>query len=95
MKIDRAEVQRIAALAQLEFDDDDLARLADQISSILTHMESLARVATEGVEPTFHSLEHAGPFREDVPRPASERGADAAPPCGPSGPFVVPKVISS
>jgi Asp-tRNA(Asn)/Glu-tRNA(Gln) amidotransferase C subunit len=57
-------------------------------------MESLARVGTEGVEPTYHSLEHAGPLREDVPRSAAGGAPADGSGCGPAGPFVVPRVIS-
>ncbi len=94
VKIELDEVRRIAKLAHLEFDESQIAVLAGQLSSILTHMESLARIDTSRVEPTFHSLEHDGLFREDAVRPSL--GADKATegaPNGGSGRFLVPRII--
>lgn len=97
MKIDIAEVRRIARLACLEFPDRDEEALAAQLSSILTYVQSLGRLDTSGVEPTFHSVEHPGPLRDDVPRPGlgaheATRGAPGSG-AGTGGAFVVPKVI--
>jgi aspartyl-tRNA(Asn)/glutamyl-tRNA(Gln) amidotransferase subunit C len=94
VKIELTEVRRIARLAQLEYDDAELPLLAGQLSEILTYMESLARLDTRLVEPTFHSLEHAGPLREDLPAPGlgaeeATRGA----PGGEPGKFLVPRII--
>ena len=83
-------MRRIAGLAHLEFEESELPRIAEQLSAVLTHMESLARIDTSRVEPTFHSLEHASPLREDVPR--APAGDEKAPEYG-AGPFVVPRII--
>jgi aspartyl-tRNA(Asn)/glutamyl-tRNA(Gln) amidotransferase subunit C len=94
VKIDISEVRRIANLASLEFEEAELPRLAEQLSSILTYMESLRRLDTSSVAPTFHSLEHEGPLREDVPRPGlgAEEATRGAP--GDSrGQFLVPRII--
>ena len=94
MKIALSEVRRIALLAQLEYDDSELPRLADQLSEILTYMECLSRLDTSHVEPTFHPLEQEGHFREDRPLPGlgaeeATRGA----PGGEPGRFLVPRII--
>lgn len=42
MSVDRAEVERIAKLAQLRFADAELDRLTDEMNRILGHAERLA-----------------------------------------------------
>src|SRR5262249_31671261 len=69
MKIDLAEVRRIAKLSCLEFGEEELPLLAEQLSAILTHVESLRKVDTDSIEPTFHSVGGSGPLRSDDPRP--------------------------
>ena len=98
MKIDLAEVRRIAKLSCLEFEDDEFHLLAEQLSAILTYMQTLARVDTEAVDPTFHSLAHEAPLREDASRPGlsaeeATRGAPSAAPGTGGGQFLVPRVI--
>ena len=98
MKISHAEVLRVAALASLDLHEDEVGRMAEQLSAILTHMEMLNRLDTSLVEPTFHSVAHEAPFREDVVRPGlgaeeAARGAPALAGRPPGGQFLVPKVI--
>ena len=94
MKIDAAEVLRIARLAHLELREDEIARLASELSSILTYIEVLSGVDTSRIEPTFHPLEYAGPFREDEVRPSlgAEVATGGAPGSVP-GAFLVPRII--
>ena len=104
MRIDHAEVRRIAGLACLEFDESEIVPLASQLSAILTYMESLSRLDTKDVPPTFHPVGHKGPMREDQARPGlgvreATRGAPATVEVpggateGRPGQFLVPKVI--
>ena len=93
-EIDREQLLKVAHLARLELRDDEVARLATELSSILTHVEMLREVDTSRVEPTLHPQEHGGPFREDEPRPClgaeeATRGA----PGGMPGAFLVPRII--
>lgn len=94
VKIDTEEVRRIANLAHLEFEEKELPRLAAQLSSILTYMESLERVDTSEIDPTFHSVDHEGVFREDRPAPGLDvHEATQGAPGGRPGAFIVPKVL--
>jgi len=67
--IDRAEVRRIAALAHLSVSPDEEERLAKELSAILTYVEKLKELDTEGVPPTA-AAQTADAFREDVVRPS-------------------------
>lgn len=68
MRIDAAEVRRLAGLARLRVEDDDLARLADELSAVLTHLDQLARVTPAAPEPGTSGPVEAG--RADEPTPS-------------------------
>ncbi|HEY3054861.1 MAG TPA: Asp-tRNA(Asn)/Glu-tRNA(Gln) amidotransferase subunit GatC [Thermoanaerobaculia bacterium] len=90
MKIDRDEARRIADLAHLEFDDAGLDRMAEEMTTILGYIETLAAVDTE------KAGEDAGttPLRDDVLAPSVDREKVARnAPAWENGFFVVPAVI--
>ena len=94
MKITLEEVRHIAALARLELTAEEEALFADQLSTILEHVDQLAGLDLAGVEPTRHALDDAPRFRED--RVTNEPQVDALLANAPdrSGPFLrVPKII--
>lgn len=51
MSLDSATVRRIAALARIRVEDDELPRVQAEINGILGWIEQLQAVDTEGVEP--------------------------------------------
>lgn len=51
MAVDRGTVLRIAALARIRIPEDDVERLAGELSNILGWVEQLSEVDTEGVPP--------------------------------------------
>src|SRR4051794_39377748 len=65
----RDEVARLADLARIDLDDDELARLAPQLAVILDSVASISDVAADDVPPTSHALPLTNVFREDVVRP--------------------------
>jgi aspartyl-tRNA(Asn)/glutamyl-tRNA(Gln) amidotransferase subunit C len=92
MKVSRDEVQRIADLAHLAFDDAGLDRMADELTKILTYIDQLNEVDVRGFE---EHGEGSTPMRDDVPRPSIdpelvERNA----PAWSDGHFVVPVVVA-
>lgn len=50
MKVDREEAGRIAALANLAFDEHGLDRMAAEMTAILSYIDQLAEVNVEGFE---------------------------------------------
>ena len=68
MPIGTREVEKIADLAHLKFDPQELERFVDQFQEILEYFAQLEEVPTEDVEPTYQALEQedlATPTRED------------------------------
>ena len=91
-----AEVERIAALANLALTDRERDLFARQLADILGYAEQVSKVETQGVKPTAHVLYEQSVRREDVVVP-SLSNADAlanAPDAAPqAGLFKVPRVI--
>jgi aspartyl-tRNA(Asn)/glutamyl-tRNA(Gln) amidotransferase subunit C len=79
--IEREQVLYVAKLARLKFSDEEIERLAPELSKILEYVEQMNRLGLEGVEPTSHVVKLENVLREDVPRPClpKERALEQAP----------------
>jgi aspartyl-tRNA(Asn)/glutamyl-tRNA(Gln) amidotransferase subunit C len=77
--IDREQVLHVARLARLELTDDEVARMAGELSAILDHIEKIGELDLDDVSPTTHVLEVENVLREDVPRPSLPRDVALAP----------------
>jgi aspartyl-tRNA(Asn)/glutamyl-tRNA(Gln) amidotransferase subunit C len=73
MGVTRAEVEHVARLARLQFDDAEVGRLVTELGGIIEHMTALRSADTEGVEPLAVAASATAAPRPDLP------GADAAP----------------
>lgn len=94
MKITKKEVEHVARLARLELSEQEKETLTDQLSNILTYVEQLNELDTNGVEPTSHVLDINNVMREDVPEASLPQ--DLALANGPDkalGHYKVPKII--
>lgn len=69
MKIDKATLDKIAHLARLEFDPKDEAKTLQDMTNIITFVEKLNEVNTEGVEPLTTMSHEINAWREDEVRP--------------------------
>jgi aspartyl-tRNA(Asn)/glutamyl-tRNA(Gln) amidotransferase subunit C len=89
--IDRAQVLHVARLARLRLEDDEVERMARELSAVLDHIEKISELDLEGVAPTSHVVEVESALREDDPRPSlpRERALDQAPAIEDGG-FLVP-----
>jgi aspartyl-tRNA(Asn)/glutamyl-tRNA(Gln) amidotransferase subunit C len=90
-----ADVERIAALAQLELTDEEKRLFTRQLADILSYAEQLQSIDTTGVPATAH-VNAAQRDRADEPRPSlSIDDALANAPDGAldAGLFRVPRVI--
>jgi aspartyl-tRNA(Asn)/glutamyl-tRNA(Gln) amidotransferase subunit C len=67
--LDRAQVLHVARLARLELSDDEVDRMAGELSKVLDHIEKIRELDLEGVAPTSHVVEVTDALRADEPRP--------------------------
>jgi aspartyl-tRNA(Asn)/glutamyl-tRNA(Gln) amidotransferase subunit C len=96
MAIDRAEAARIAALARLAIPEDELDRVASQLTQVLGFVERLSELDLAGLEPS--AFAPAGePLRSDEPdgRTLAPGTATAGAPEAEDGYFLVPPVVEA
>jgi aspartyl-tRNA(Asn)/glutamyl-tRNA(Gln) amidotransferase subunit C len=71
--IDREQVLHVARLARLELTDDEVERMAGELSGILEHIDAISALDLDGVPPTSHVVDVPDALREDVVRPCLPR----------------------
>ena len=94
MKITPETVLRIAALARLHVEGDELPRMQRDLEAILGYVQQLSELDLSGVSPTATVLDDPTPLRSDDSvrtLPTSEVVRNA--PRSHGGAYVVPKVI--
>ncbi|MCB1531417.1 MAG: Asp-tRNA(Asn)/Glu-tRNA(Gln) amidotransferase subunit GatC [Alphaproteobacteria bacterium] len=65
-ELSKDDVKKIARLARLKMEDDELERRAESINGILQWMEQLNEVDTDNVEPLRNVADIELALREDV-----------------------------
>jgi aspartyl-tRNA(Asn)/glutamyl-tRNA(Gln) amidotransferase subunit C len=97
MKITEKEVRYVAGLANLDLKPDEIDRMVHDLDSILEHMDALAEINTDGVEPmsqVLYDADETATLRPDTERaPLGNEPALANAPASGNGYFKVPKVI--
>ena len=99
MAITRADVEKIAELARLELTAEETGLFAEQLSSIIGHVEKLNELDTANVQPMSHCVPAAGgdteyAKRDDKVRPGlGQKLAVENAPDSEAGYFRVPRVI--
>jgi aspartyl-tRNA(Asn)/glutamyl-tRNA(Gln) amidotransferase subunit C len=71
--IDREQVLHVARLARLRLNNDEVERMAGELSGILEHVERISELDLDEVEPTSHVIELENVLRPDEPRPSWPR----------------------
>ncbi len=66
MIVHDALVDKLADLSKLEFDKEGKEAIKSDLSKILSFMEKLNELNTDGVEPLVYINEEANVFRKDV-----------------------------
>ena len=66
MAIDVATVRKVARLARIAEPEERLASLAQELNGIITWIEQLNEVDTDGVEPMTSAVHAKLPMRDDV-----------------------------
>ncbi|HQQ96755.1 MAG TPA: Asp-tRNA(Asn)/Glu-tRNA(Gln) amidotransferase subunit GatC [Cyclobacteriaceae bacterium] len=73
MNIDRAALDKIAHLARLEFDEQDAQKMMDDMTAIVSWVEQLNEVPTDGVEPLTTMSHEINALRDDEVQPSLDR----------------------
>ncbi len=93
-KISDKEVEHVAQLARLDLTEPEKTLFGEQLSQILTFVEQLQEVPTEGIPPTASVADQASVLREDIPREGlSQDQVLSNAPEASDGFFVVPKIL--
>ena len=94
-KISQDEVKKVAQLARLELNDDEINNHAEQLEKILDYIKQLDKINTENIPCTTRAIEVINVFRKDEKRNYinSEDLLDLAP-SREDNFFKVPKIIS-
>ena len=94
MKIDKKTTLKIAKLARVKIEDDEISELSSQLSSILDWVEQLNEVNTDNIEPFSNVSISELPLRKD--KETNENKSDDILSNAPEkleNYFVVPKVV--
>lgn len=95
MSVTKNEVKKIAELARLEFNENELENYTHEMNKILEYVEKLNEIDTSNIEPLSHPVENTNVFREDKNKESVNREeALKNAPDSNSEYFKVPKVIS-
>ena len=93
-KLTQEQVRHVAKLSRLDLREEEVQRLAQQLSRVLDHVSKLNELEVTGVEPMAHPLDLTNVLRPDEPAPAisPEVALANAPEKDPPF-FKVPKVL--
>jgi len=94
MSLDKSEIQKIAWLARLAIDKDDIPSYCDELTDILILMEQMNSVDTTDIVPLAHPLEVFSRLRVDNITETNQReNFQKDQSKTKEGYYVVPKVI--
>ncbi len=94
MSLTASDVKKIAHLARLGIDEQQIESYANDLSSVLDLMTRMGQLDTTGVIPMAHPLDQTQRLREDVVTESNQRDHfQAIAPQTETGLYLVPKVI--
>ena len=98
MPITQADIEKVALLAHLELDEDELKTFGPQIAGIVNYIELLNEVDTSNVETSIGGLTPAGEQTDssrtdEISGSLGQKVALAEAPDPAAGHFRVPKVL--
>jgi aspartyl-tRNA(Asn)/glutamyl-tRNA(Gln) amidotransferase subunit C len=79
--LERDQVLHVAKLARLRLDDDEVEKMAAELSHVLDHIEKIRELDLENVPPTSHVVDVVNVMRTDEPWPCltQEEALEQAP----------------
>jgi aspartyl-tRNA(Asn)/glutamyl-tRNA(Gln) amidotransferase subunit C len=92
--ISRADIEKIAVLARIRLDDEQIPALENDLSNILSLVDQLSAANTDNVEPLAHPLDAVQRLRADEITESNQREAfQITAPATENGLYLVPRVI--
>lgn len=92
--ISREEVARLAGLARIDLNPEEITRLAGELDVIVESVAKVGRIATEDVVATSHPMPLTNVFRPDEPtEPLPVEAVLAGAPAAEDGRFAVPQIL--
>jgi aspartyl-tRNA(Asn)/glutamyl-tRNA(Gln) amidotransferase subunit C len=94
MSLSLADVEKVARLARLAMNDQELQAAQAQLNNIFGLIAEMQAVDTKGIEPMSHAQDVAQRLREDkVTEPNQREAFQAIAPQVENGLYLVPQVI--
>lgn len=94
MSLDKHDVEKIAHLARLSIQEDDIPHYARDLNNILNLVEQMSAVDTSDILPMAHPLDAHQRLRTDAVTEVDQREAfQAIAPKTEAGVYLVPQVI--
>ena len=88
------EVKKIAHLARLGIEEENVSAYADDLNGVLTLMAQMAELNTTGIKPMAHPMDQVQRLRADIVTETNQRDYfQTIAPQTEDGLFLVPKVI--
>lgn len=94
MTISRQDIEKVAVLARIQVDDEQVSALEKDLGNILDLVDQLSAADTDSVEPLAHPLDAVQRLRPDEVTESDQRAAfQAIAPATENGLYLVPRVI--
>jgi aspartyl-tRNA(Asn)/glutamyl-tRNA(Gln) amidotransferase subunit C len=95
MKFDDTMLQRLEKLSMLKISDEKREEMIKELEKIVGFVDILSELDTEGLDPSFSTLEGGTPMRDDVPseNPEIRKIILENAPAAENDYFVVPNII--
>jgi len=94
VSISREDIEKVAVLARIKVDSEQVSVLEQDLGNILNLVDQLSAADTGSVEPLSHPLDAVQRLRPDVVTEANQREAfQAIAPATEDGLYLVPRVI--
>ena len=94
VSISKSDVERVARLARIGIEPHEAERYSIDLSNILTLVEQMNKIDTEGIQPMAHPQDIQLRLRDDEVKEVNKRDQfQAIAPAVKQGLYLVPKVI--
>ena len=94
MSIDSKEIEKVAVLSRLKFDQEQLSEVTERLTSVLDFIDQLHQADTQGIQPMAHPMDAVQRLRADKVTETNQRDKyQKVAPSTENGLYLVPKVI--